>query len=209
MPYQYNGIQADTEVILYDFNLMLGDTIKNDQFRISYPGGLVIEKVDSILIGNAYCRSFRFGYSPTLIIPWAIWTESVGSLRGLLFETGDVPGNGLFNDLICLRKDNEILYHYSYYSKCYYDNPDVLRENVIKGMVTINPNPVVVSFKISFPEGYRKLQVINIYGITGKEYNVSGHTSIEISREGMPSGIYLIRLTGDRVPGITIKAIFK
>ncbi len=209
LPYQYNGIQADTEVILYDFNLMLGDTIKNDQFRISYPGGLVIEKVDSILIGNAYCRSFRFGYSPTSIISWATWTESVGSLRGLLFETGDVPGSGLFNDLICLRKDNEILYHYSYYSKCYYDNPDVLRENVIKGMVTINPNPVVVSFKISFPEGYRKLQVINLYGITVNEYNVSGHTSIEISREGMPSGIYLIRLTGVKVPGSTIKAIFK
>ena len=112
LPYQYIGIQTGSEVILYDFTLKLGDTIRNNLFRISHPDKLIVFIVDSILIGTQYRKTYTFGYpNASKALPWATWVEGIGSLRGLLFATGDLPTSGVWNDVICFRQDYNILYH--------------------------------------------------------------------------------------------------
>jgi len=51
-----------SEEILFDFSLELGDIIRNDSFRISHPDSLVVEKIDSILIGMEYRKRYTFAY---------------------------------------------------------------------------------------------------------------------------------------------------
>jgi hypothetical protein len=64
------------EIILFDFSLKLGDTIRSDQFNIGYPDKLIVAIMDSTLVGTQYRKTLTFGYTATIIIPWAKWVVS-------------------------------------------------------------------------------------------------------------------------------------
>lgn len=210
-----------TESILFDFSLKLGDTIKNDSFRIGYPDKLVVFMVDSVLVGMEYRKAYTFGYpNAPDPIPWAVWVEGIGSLRGLMFATGDVPTNGLFNDLICFRQDNVFLYHYDNnninqyhyhrYNTCFYIKPNVVEIVATDIKLIIAPNPVRTNACVEFmrPDYYR-LILTDLFGRQLMDYNVEGKSSIEISRAGLPNGLYLVSIYDRHGNMQTTKVIFE
>lgn len=201
--YWFDGLAK--ELILYDFSLKLGDTIRAiDSFRIG-DQDLKVVNVDSTLTVNGYRKTIRFGMPDGTPIPFAVWLEGVGSLRGLLFMTGDVPNNGYFNDLICFRQDNVFLYHYDNnnvnqyhydrYNSCYYIKPDAVEIVATNTKLIIAPNPVKTTARIEFEKtANSRLILSDLYGRTLMEYNMEGKTSIEISRSGLSNGLYLIAI---------------
>jgi len=212
IPLEYTGIAPATEVLLYDFNLKTGDTIYNyiDQYWIDpYDYLLVVLKSDSILIGTEYRRRLTFGYCATSIIPWAQWVEGVGSLRGLLFMTGEVPTNGLWNDLICFRQEGSLLYHFDYYDYCYYKNPDGFVEETTHQNIKVIPNPAFSSARIELDkQDYTKMIMTDLFGNTVKTFDIQGKLSLEIHRGEMPPGIYFLIFQGNHYAQ-TIKVIFE
>lgn len=219
--YQQTGIHADTEVLLYDFSLNIADTIKSDSFRISHPDKLVVFAVDSVLVGTEYRKAYTFGY-PNAPYPiyWAVWVEGIGSLRGLLFPTGDVPTNGLFNDLICFRQDNVFLYHYDNnntnqyhydrYDACFYIKPNAIETLANNTKLIISPNPVKTTARIEFEKtANSRLILFDLYGRILMEYNMEGKTFIEISRAGLSNGLYLIAIYDKQGKKHTSKVIFE
>ena len=217
--YKFTDIPKDSEVLLYDFSFKIGDTVcnygpNNSLIRVTNGPPLILVKIDSLLIGSEYRRRFNFGESTNDIIMFTSWVEGVGQLRGLLFATGDLPDNGVWNDLVCFRQGNEVLYHCnewcnSQYDTCYYIQTGINQTNTIES-IKIIPNPVLVKGTIEVPVGkFDRMAIMNISGIVVREYNVAGQSPIEISREGLPSGLYFVKLIDAQGNTANLKVIFQ
>ncbi|HEY3370416.1 MAG TPA: T9SS type A sorting domain-containing protein [Prolixibacteraceae bacterium] len=193
-----------TESLLYDFSLKVGDIITSDNFRLAGPN-LFVSNIDSILIGTEYRKSITF-YN----LPYLTWVEGIGSLIGIITMNGLYPtSGGSMNNLICFRQNNEILYHNSEYDDCFYKNDyNSINDNKLVKEITIEPNPVLATCKVSYSASYYRLEIVNLFGIVVHKYDVIGQTSTIVDRQGLPSGIYFIKLNGRGVVSETIKAIF-
>ncbi len=190
---RFTNIEADTEVLLYDFSLELLDTITEDTFRISHPEFLVVLSIESITIGTEYRNRFTFGIDTVFHTDFISWIESIGYERGLLFATGDIPTNGLWNDLICFKQDNKVLYHHEDYANCYYVINNAIEDQQENLHLKIFPNPVQLSsnFRISGQE-IDKILVIDLLGDVVKEFSVNGKPSIEINSGDLTKGLYIL-----------------
>ena len=196
LTFPFTGIKAKTEALLYDFSLKLGDTIMSDSFRISHPDRLKVFKIDSILIGSEYRKTYSFGYlNAPSEMPYATWVEGIGHLRGLLFATGDVPNNGLWNDLICFKQNNAWLFHYNYYNNCIYRNYDAINELSVNNKILVSPNPIHSKAHIEFGNTkYLKLTIANLSGKVLKEYQIEGKSSIDIGKGELSNGLYILSI---------------
>lgn len=87
---------------------------------------LILVSIDSILVGNDYRKIFYFGESIYDLIPFTSWVEGIGQLRGLLFATGSLPNNGLWNDLVCFRQENRVLYQCNNWCMYQYNDAIIL-----------------------------------------------------------------------------------
>jgi hypothetical protein len=131
-----------------------------------------------------------------------------------LFLTGNLPDNGLWNDLVCFRQRNDVLYHCnewcnSQYDTCYYIQTGISQTNINES-IKIIPNPVLVKGTIEVSVGqFYRMTIMNISGIVVREYNVERQSSIEISREGLPSGLYFVKLSGEQGNTVNLKVIFE
>jgi hypothetical protein len=212
--YKYTDIPKDSEVLLYDFSLKIGDSIgpfTEHPIRVTeFSTLLILCEFDSVLIGNDYRKRFFFCGGA----PFSSWVEGIGELRGLLFAPGDLPNNGLWNDLVCFRQGNDVLYHCnewcnSQYDTCYYIQTGISQTNTAES-IKIIPNPVLVKGTIEVSVGqFYRMTIMNISGIVVREYNVEGQSPIEISREGLPSGLYFVKLSGEQDNTVNLKVIFQ
>jgi len=215
-PYQETYPSKKTEFILYDFSLKLGDSISSDSFRLilaDYPGNLKVFVIDSVLMGTEYRKAFHFG-SPHDItpMPWATWIEGIGSIRGLLFPTaGAWPANGLDSYLICNKQENNNMFHFfSGFKDCFYIKPTGVIKSALGPDLKVTPNPIHTSGLVEFGgHNFSKLSLVNIYGMTLREYNVKEMTSLEIYKERLPSGIYLLVIEDFQGNFRTAKLIFE
>lgn len=185
--YDYN------EIILYDFSLKIGDTIKNINCRPE-DDMLIVSGIDSVLINNQYRKMFHFQ------IPWVKWIEGIGSVKGLLFTSGDLPTNGINNTLICFKQNNTLLYMDSTYSKCYFHYDGIKENKTFEKNIKIFPNPVSDISILDFRE-FNDIEFINIYSLDGtlvKQLNTKGKNKIFINRKNYLSGMYFYRAKSNK-----------
>jgi len=159
-------------------------------------------------MGTEYRKSINFDYDYGYEMSWI---EGIGSLRGIITLTApSLTGSGSGNNLICFRQNNELLYHNSGYDNCFYKNDynEIKMSHLAKDII-LEPNPVLGTCKVSYSAGYYHLQIVNLFGIIVREYNVTGQTSTIINREGLPAGIYFIRLTGQNNSYSILKVIYR
>ena len=142
-------------------------------------------------------------------IPWLIWIEGIGYLRGLLFKIGDMPTNGLWNDIICFKENSNWLYHNSYYSNCFYKT-DAVDKITIDRDIVISPNPIHTNAHVEFNNTrYVKLVITNLFGNVLKVYQTKGETSIEINKGNLPEGLYILNLFEETGKVVSKKIIFE
>jgi len=97
------------ETLLYDFNAQEGDLV-----QWGYENG-TIEKIDSILIGHSYRKTYRFKYTNDLVI------EGIGNVTSGLFGwVTPIPmcGGGFEFEHICFSQNGEALYFNPTYVDC-------------------------------------------------------------------------------------------
>jgi hypothetical protein len=215
-PYLRTYPSKKTEFLLYDFSLKPGDSISSDSFRLilaDYSGKLKLFVVDSVLIGTEYRKAFHFGrYSSHGPTPGATWIEGIGSIKGLLFPTpGDWPEDGIDSDLICNKQENNKIFHISSdYNDCFYLTPSTVIKTILEADIKVTPNPIRSKGLVEFGgHNFSKLSLVNMYGMTLQEYNVKGMDSLEIYKENLPSGIYLLVIEDFKGNLHTTKLIFE
>ncbi len=205
---------TDTEIVLYDFNLQIGDTITDEEFRVRYPGELILMKTDSLLVGPEYMKVYKFGHpidSIDYIIEQAQWIEGVGCIRGLMADMGYMPtGSFSYSNLNCFIQNGEVPYHSEEHPECYNKNPSTSKALSTNSRIRIAPNPVNSSTKIEFENlDYKSLIISDRSGKKLKEYDLKGKSFLVINKEELSNGLYLISVYDNAGNVQTLKLLFE
>ena len=177
------------EIVLYDFSLNAGDTIREINCMPDMDI-LIVDKVDTIQIANTMRK--RIHFNP---MPWVEWIEGIGSLKGLLFTSGDLPTNGLNNNLICFKQNNEILYFNNNYFNCFPELTTSIKKNNKHSNILVYPNPSDNN-RIIFSFGEYRICSVQIMDCNGRlcgGFNSNMQSEFLLSTEKYQPGIYFYK----------------
>jgi hypothetical protein len=119
------------------------------------------------------------------------WVSGIGSLRGILYSTGDGIGEDSYS-LLCLHQGESLLYQNSCYSSCCYSTVDVPEKSVEDSPVTIYPSPTYDMLYIdSYYGGYLSLEVTSLNGQLLLSNEIEG-TNHRLDLSTFQKGIYFI-----------------
>jgi hypothetical protein len=195
--HEYSFLNDYDEILLYNFSLNVNDTIRNftDFTNIVGADYLIINKIDTLKIENVLRKVFYFSE-----IPWEVWIEGIGKIKGLLFPSGDLPTNGMDNDLVCMHQNDTLLYYYPGTEEIPYD--DCVPSFVISGVsilanpdIKVYPNPTKTGIVYFENLDFENLELYDLKGNLIREEQIMGLNRFELKIPGLPPGTYTYRLT--------------
>jgi hypothetical protein len=197
----YYDATGHVERLIYDFNVAVGDTIKNP---VNGAAVGIVDHIDSILISGTWHKRFNFHLPSSSAPTWAggAWIEGIGnsSLGGLLGNPMMQPTCDCATDIVCAQKTSTYDYHNPKYSSL--DCIGVLRtEILISDARTVNvfPNPVTgaSTIQVNSRVNYSKASVYDLQGKCVKTIMASKENTIPLTRSDYAPGIYIYRLQND------------
>lgn len=201
LPYNLMEMQNNTEVKLFNSNFELGDTLKlQDKYLVDFD--MVIEDTYDLSLNSSVRKCYQLSFS------FYTWIEGIGTKMGLLFGFGLIPNNGLWNDLICFKQNDTIVYHNNQYASCYYTNT-IIKDTKVQNQIIIKPNPVADNAEITFAPVYKKLEIISPLGQVVKNLNITGATSVRLNNNEIPPGIYIVLLSDKQGNKTTTKLVIE
>lgn len=204
--YQGNPI-SDTEMLLYDFNLEVGETLPLS--LLNYEAENFVLSVDSILIGSNYRKRFNIGnYISSPTESFVSLIVGIGNTKGLLSPIS-VPFETLYN-FICYTGNGETTYFDEpFYIEAYIDNNDVTCDLILleassnlfdESELKILGNPVKDVLNLSLSSGITNNLVFEIYDNLGLPFtakiavNSNGNT-ISMNLSNLSPGLYYIKIS--------------
>jgi hypothetical protein len=182
---------SDTEEILYDFNLSVGDSVYIDSIYYS-PTYAHITTVDSIFLAGEFRKRILFDNPPE------VWIEGIGSLYSPFNPIRWCMQMGSSSLLLCATDSTGNLYMNPEYNSCYLDTTMTSVTELVKNNsnVRISNNPMHEFSDITFENQTQQFRSYNLYNPAGilvrKDCIInSGFT---LYRNMLPAGIYLLQL---------------
>ena len=186
----YNSFNQE-EYILYNFSLIIGDSIYTGGEIGDNPLYAFVEDVDSILIDGEFRKRIIFE-------EWfnEFWIEGIGSSIGPFRPFANLFVADIGWELLCLEEDYNINYQNPNYNACFIHIINNLNELSIQNsnLIKIYPQPAkdLVNIKIiDNSEKYDKIELININNqnkyidkFTGNHYSINTNL--------FSSGLYII-----------------
>ena len=138
--------------------------------------------------------------------------EGIGSLRGLLFSSGDLPTGGEDGYLICFKQNDTILYFNAAYDECM----PVIQGVQTKGItpaIKVYPNPAGRLVSLRFEKALSQPVDFVLYDASGrkvKQIKIS-NSETKINVEDLGSGFYFyeVRTSDKKSVRITGKIVIK
>ena len=188
------GNETEEEILLYDFNVHINDTVNHSSN--GFWKSIVLD-IDSILVGNKYRKRYQvdngwYYHTPDYII------EGIGSvINGLLGHISDIPTCGThYWENVCFCENGQVVYQNPSYKDCFAGVNLSSSEMIESQKFRIFPNPFTNSIQIDNIKG-EKLLSVEIYNSLGKmifEELVNKETC-QISITGAV-GIYIVVVKG-------------
>jgi len=170
------------EILLYDFSLLVGDTIPkgvNTQYQYN-----VIVDIDSLYLGGIYHKIFIL--DTMCLFPKMYIIEGIGSATGLLSHI-DCPFQQTWK-LECYKENGKVIYPDSNASCPVItdipENKETFEENILF------PNPTYNVINLNSSITVRNIKVYNIQGILVQEFKKS-KTNWELPDK---AGVYMVRI---------------
>jgi len=198
----YQRFNQNVELLMYDFNLQVGDSIMLQDYFSYFDGtnfhDSIIDKglyhLDSIKLVNISIgirKSFIFHsslYSPL------IWIEGVGTL-GYPLQSFSIQ-MPQWNEINCFYKNDTLIYQ-SLLSQSYSACSIYLNINEIAiNSIELYPNPTTNEIIISNTELFKNYKLYDLFGKILFANDICDKNLI-IDLKTLPSGIYLLKLTGN------------
>ncbi len=180
------------EIMLFDFSVGIGDTIKEGNF-MSWDEArwLIVQDIDTVQMGGTLRK--RYCLENNCDEYGVKWIEGMGTSRGLLFTSGSTPTNGLYNYLICFKQDDEILFFDEEFSECMPPIVGIDSEEWDWNALRVFPNPVTEG-TINFLVGKAPIEQITIYNAKGVAVDwvrVNEPAETYTHRHTLPAGLYI------------------
>ncbi|MCD6113479.1 MAG: T9SS type A sorting domain-containing protein, partial [Bacteroidales bacterium] len=193
----------NTDTLLYDFNLEIGDTLP--ETYTTPHDCFVVTDIDSILVNGSYKKQFYLmqgtGIGANVVI------EGIGSDAGLLEQMCQFEFNWF---LICY-VENNISYWGASIGDCNLTvNIDELNTN--KTELKIFPNPVKREDKfitVCNNNETGELRIFNCQGNLFKKIKFGTSTSTLVNISNLKSGIYIIKVNFDNGSTFAYKQILE
>ncbi len=187
----------ETEVLLYDFSLNVGESFISTHNSIEYqacPIEMEVSLIDTVTIENGEQRQRRYFSNGE------VWISGIGSLNGLVYVGVYQCVFDISYELSCCHENEDLLFQSTSFNNCLV-NTVGLNEKVSKINHAICPNPfsntTILNFDFSGSQTY-SLQIFNSTGQLVKNVNQINAGKIEISGNELTSGIYFYLLTNDK-----------
>ena len=189
-----------SEMLLYDFNLSVGDTITSN-FIVGFPDAhFTVGSIDSVLVTNNYHKRYHIiaptsssyisqnGFNNLMLI------EGIGSSLGL-FQFRNDPNYNNIHELVCFKRDGVSL-HPTGYSCDVIFNVGVEENSFDQPL--LYPNPTTNTLYLNLDKNYSNL-LINIYSLDGKliEAIKKENTNDAIFELTRDKGVYFIEIFTD------------
>jgi hypothetical protein len=203
----YDSI-SNSDKVLYDFNLNVGDTLDTSKayFADGFGGLKIITSIDSVLINGSYRKRFNYNTGCTMFLPSdTSMIEGIGALHGLLTPPSCFE---LMFQLDAFHQDNNLLYGFQN-SVCYSNPLSVLNVSNNKYSITIYPTPTTdqIYFE-NLPEEKISIKITNILGQIIYFTQIENKNNFSLSLYDQPSGLYFISIqtnTGETINKKIIK----
>jgi len=177
---------ANSEQLLYDFNMQVGDVLKG---HLASASTETVQAIDNVLVGNNYRKRWKINDKLYLI-------EGIGSTWGLVERSWANATDWPTYMLTCFQQNGTTLYlNTSLASDCNLItsvNPKEKNSVPLK----ISPNPFSTQAILSSDKLLNNA-TLTVYNAFGQEVtqltHISGQT-IVLTREHLASGLYFIRL---------------
>lgn len=173
------------DTVLYDFNLLVGDTVPNWYTNQRSANGtpFIIQSIDSVLIGSTYRKKFNLNNAFPLF-----FIEGIGS------------SNGLFEDFLIF-EESTVLNCYTNDTVVYGICPVVGLNTKITQASTLSIHPsvtsteTIVNYTLPSTTSSAYLELYDITGVLIKSYALSINTkSYLLNLQGMANGVKLVVL---------------
>jgi hypothetical protein len=180
----YINSGSNTEEVLYDFNITVGDTIKS--CGINQPYTMKIFAEDSVRVGENYRKMWHAS---------SISGGSVDIIEGIGGTMGPVQYCPVIdppiNNLICFSQNGNI--NYPNVSPC--NIISAINSNHIELSVTLSPNPFHFSTLLTLSKEFKnaEFKIYNTFGELVKQQKITSQTTT-INRDGLSDGIYLFQV---------------
>ncbi|REJ82263.1 MAG: T9SS C-terminal target domain-containing protein [Bacteroidetes bacterium] len=183
------------EMLLYDFSLNIGDTVKGYLDFVAKYNTAIISNIDSILIGSNYRK--RWHYMSHGTAPYNFWNgtiiEGIGCEYGLLEGLSAMLDNN--GSLSCFSIDNDVLYPINSPGPCTLISSTFNQKKENEGMFFCFPNPASGSIRV-VGSGVEQIHFYKLYDALGRIILYSRFESNKsINIEHLETGTYFIELT--------------
>ena len=189
----YQNTHNHDELLLYDFSLSIGDTLKEG--NLSYEEDFIIlTSIDTILIGNSYRKQYKFNNRMVK------WIEGIGNLRGLLFSSGGLKLGGPDGELICFKQNNKILYFNNYYDDCMPFITGIETYQYNNSAIIVYPNPATKDC-VTFQFDNCLISDLKIFDCNGSSpgiYKIGEQPDYILKTEKYQPGVYFYIATTKR-----------
>jgi len=192
-------LQSQTEYLLYDFSLQVGDTLQviNDWNIIQ-----TLTSIDSVMIDNQYRKRYIYNaWGQREVI------EGIGSVKGLFFPMVHEFEHG---QLLTCYEDADIFWNNPelFGADCFTVGIEERRQG--NSVISIYPLPVSEKLHVVFEEVPTGDISIRLYDITGRlveDFHYTGQKEIIINAENIKTGTYFMHVNTDCMGSRTIKVI--
>ena len=186
---KWNGSSYDDEVMLYDYDLEVGDYFNDDD---EHP--MQVTEVSTITDIHGVSRkkiSFEF---IGLEDETEFWIEGVGSSKGFVNSGNYTPTeDGAIFHLLCYHIDDDVVFVNPEYNDC--DLPYSVEENDADNGISIYPNPANDIVNILNTNGLN-ITNIEIIDLTGRIIlNTEDYDNINVTE--IPEGQYFVKIYGN------------
>jgi hypothetical protein len=181
------------EMLLYDFNLALGDTLP-EAYNNS-PSTNYVSAIDSVLIGSEYHKQFwlSYGYSDYVSI-----IEGIGSTFGLLYQLS--PPFEFYNLLLCVTMDSITVFPDSTVACQLFNSVDQIED---PSLISLYPNPFHTDATLIVNASFVHSE-LTIFNLLGKQVKIQeiNSSTLTINRDGLADGIYFFKAVNTNGHGI-------
>ena len=189
---------ANEEILLYDFDLNIGDTLRANDYSINTNFSTlgfdwVVVNIDTILLGNKLRRRIFFD------VDTVTWIEGIGNLEGFLFASYmPITGTPPHGSIICFKQNDTIVYFNSNYSECMPLNMPA--KLAVLDNIIISPNPATdfLTLKVEnvqlLPFTFQLYDMQSRIQLTGKTSN----TQAELNVATLPRGLYVLKIITEK-----------
>lgn len=183
---------SSAEILLYDFNLSVGDTFSS--FYYDCPIELVLQDIDTITLLNGEQREKYIFHNNEQ------WIKGIGSLNGLIYVGVYWCIADLYYELSCCFENGEQIFQSDNYESCFVISVGINeKKNHVKHKVYPNPfsNSTILRFDYLESQNY-VLHIINQHGQIIQTINNVTSGEIEINKGRMNKGVYYYRLENEK-----------